>query len=198
MQIVNAHNYFVGTLKCVSILGIILILLSLYIWHNQKYEDLTEIEQISQSNIDTTKLLYEHQINVDNLLFEGVNEHLEPYQIFSTRASKTFDEKYLLSTVDLKYKINGNDIIANADHGLIDKTNMWVVLNNMVKVRFSDVILNTQEFHVDLQKQEIFSNVPVSVLLNSNIITADRFMTEHKNNIITFKGNVIAHISNVD
>lgn len=193
MQLFTFHKRIIRFFKLLSLVGIIVVFFSLYNSYipkinATKFEDLESNSAIEDNASDDGSNNY--QAAIENPVFKGLSEALEPYIIKAQKAVKISEYNYSLDMVDASYKLGENNIIVNSQNGILNNLSSLIILKNDVQILFDGLIFNTNVMQIDLINKDVLSNEPVEIFYKNSTIKADSFSSKDNNNIISFKGHV--------
>jgi lipopolysaccharide export system protein LptC len=197
MKLILFHQRITTLLKIISILGIISILLLFYSKFETKSLKLESSEEENSSkntSITNYDQAQNYELTIQNSIFEGVNKDLRAYKIIADKAVKTSDYKYKLHYIEALYKLIDNDLLIYADRGSIDDKSKLLRLRDNVEIAYNNAILSGQAIQINLVSKSASSNTGVILRYNDSKITADSFVSLDDNNIVNFKGHVVAKI----
>ena len=197
MQLILFHQRINTLLKIISLLGVISILLLCYSKVQKKplmpefFKNENILKNASLSEYDS---IPQYELTIQNLVFEGINKDFKPYKIIAKKAMKTSDYKYKLQYIEALYKLAHNDLFIYADRGSIDDESKLLRLKDNVEIVHNDIMLSSEAMKINLINKLASSDSETTLRYNNSNITADSFASLDNNNIINFKGHVVAKI----
>jgi hypothetical protein len=140
------------------------------------------------------KLPENYTLNINKSVFEGLSNDLSPYTIYAQNVIKNSIEKYLLSSIDGIYVIDGEDVQITAGKGTLYENKKSIMLQDNVEIFFNGILVNSDNIMIDFETRNAKSKNKVEVLFDDSRIEADQFETHDSSKIIKFKGNVNSNL----
>jgi LPS export ABC transporter protein LptC len=153
--------------------------------------DLTTDKQTLEQNVQDKKpRTKEHSLTVQKAVFNGVTNDLAPYRIVANTMIKDKDNNYILESVLGECVTKHGDVTIKATNATLDELEKYVILNDNVLIIFNDACLKAARVNLDINTEDINSDVPVIIEFSNSYIKADKLESENYSEIIRLKGNV--------
>jgi|GEM_PF-6557609 len=192
MTLIRYHKRNSTLWKIIYLIGIaalLIIILNLLNFQSLFITSKDINKKISQ-NRPASEKIKNTELSLQNSVFKGVNEGLEPYEITADTASKVSENKFVLDKVGANYLVGKSNLLINAKAGLLDNLENWMDLSDDVQILFNNLLLSTSEIHLNLINKEVLGQTNVKATYKNSQIKADSFTSKNNNDIISFKGNV--------
>lgn len=192
MSLIRYHkrNSLIWKIIYLSAIGAILITLLSLLNIESIFVSTKDINKKIPQNHSAKDKVQNTELTLQNSIFKGVTQDLEPYEITASTASKLSENKYALDDVGANYLIGDSNLFINAKNGLLDNLNNRIELSDDVQILFNNLLLNTSEIHLNLVNKDVMSKTSVKATYKNSEINADSFTSKNNSDIINFKGNV--------
>lgn len=196
MSDTNAH-FKILVLKTFCVIGVIFITIFLtYNNYLNKYylNQYGDEELHNKSHISNQFGSNNLEAKLSGLVFSGINNGKNPYEINSKLAHKFHHNSYHLEQVGGWYKfINDEILYISAKKGIINDGNKLINLDDGIKLQYANFTLYGKKLKIDLHNRFMESDEEISLRNQKSYIKANAFHTEDNGLSLHLNGNASAH-----
>lgn len=191
MNPINKTKQISNFLKYSSLVGCLVIIISVFFITPDKKIKEMEINNHSSSNQETSKKeTQNYELKINHSVFEGLTQDLLPYKVIANSATKTEDDKYSLKAINAKYILKNGELKIKALEGTMDDASKIIILKDNVEINFEGVTFKSNQIDFNMTSKEAQSNTNVEVDYKDSKIKAKSFNSKDNNKIINFDGNI--------
>ncbi len=174
--------------SCIAVVLTILIFLLIYKMGNKNcLQNNSDEKDLRRSNASFLHNRDDYNIVVLNPEFIGQDNNGQKYKLLASVAAKDFRGLYKIQEVCGNYS---DFLIITAKSGVIDEKNKYALLNDKVRVKYYDYLIESTNVFVNLANGEVYNNQGIIMNYNNSSIKAGSFKATR--NSIMLNGNVTA------
>ncbi|MGI4775843.1 MAG: LPS export ABC transporter periplasmic protein LptC [Janthinobacterium lividum] len=198
MLLVDNYQRNKAFLKYLYLIGIITIIALIYSLLQSTNKFIGTGDGNLHSNAPTKSVEQDNnQMILHKSTLLGLTKDLEPYKVNARKINTISEDQFYLEKIDAIYKIKDQELLFNANTGLLNNTSKLVNLKGNVKISLDNLIIFSDDININLVTKQISSNDKIDIFYKNSKVKADRFTSED-NNVLEFKGNVLTRINMLD